>query len=162
MVALGKGLPGGEFPASRLLFRPHLDVLPQFAALVTNGQEELASLAYLVTMTWCAANGQAIAEYGALLEREVRELAASFPQRLAGVDGHGHLLGLRFRDVECGKAFAEHLNRAGYDLSVQTYKAACPPVALCKLPVTADEALIGAFVAACRDGLTAPQAARRR
>ncbi|MBI4556538.1 MAG: aminotransferase class III-fold pyridoxal phosphate-dependent enzyme, partial [Candidatus Hydrogenedentes bacterium] len=38
-VAVGKGLPGGEYPASRLLFSAVMDTLPQFGALVTNGQE---------------------------------------------------------------------------------------------------------------------------
>ena len=51
------------------------------------------------------------------------------------------------------RAFAERLNEAGYDLSVQTYKATCPPVALCKLPIIADDALIEAFTAACREAL---------
>jgi len=153
MVALGKGFPGGEYPASRLLFRSRFDTLPQFAALVTNGQEELSSLAYLVTMAWSAANGGAVARYGNQLERGLRQVAGAFPRFLEGVDGCGHLLGLRFRDVGCGRAFAEAMNQAGYDLSVQTYKASCPPVALCKLPLIADEALIEAFAAACRDAL---------
>jgi len=30
--------------------------MPQFGTLVTNGQAELASLAYLVTMQWATAN----------------------------------------------------------------------------------------------------------
>lgn len=153
MVALGKGFPGGEYPASRLLFRSRYDLLPQFAALVTNGQEELASLAYLVTLAWLQANGAAIARYGDTLEQGLRELAAAFPGRLAGVDGCGHLLGLRFRDLQGGRAFAEAMNQAGYDVSVQTYKASCPPAALCKLPLIADEALIEAFTRACHETL---------
>ncbi len=153
MVALGKGFPGGEYPASRLLFRSCFDVLPQFGALVTNGQEEIASLAYLVTMAWSEANAEVIAAHGRLLEQTLRDVARAFPAGLEGVDGAGHLLGFRFRDVRSGRAFAERMNEAGYDLSVQTYKAACPPVALCKLPVIADEALIEVFARACRDAL---------
>ena len=80
-------------------------------------------------------------------------MGAAFPHLIEGVAGRGHLLGLRFRDLNQGRAFVERLNEAGYDLSVQTYKATCPPVALCKLPVIADEALIGAFTAACREAL---------
>ncbi len=153
MVAVGKGFPGGEFPASRLLFRSRFDVLPQFGALVTNGQEELSSLACLVTLTWLQANGAAIAANGQLLEQNLRGLSQAFPQQLVGVDGRGHLLGLRFRDLSRGRAFVERLNEAGYDLSAQTYKATCPPVVLCKLPIIADEALIAAFTAACRAAL---------
>lgn len=63
-VAVGKGFPGGEYPASRLLFSAALDVMPQFGALVTNGQEELASLAYLVTMEWAQANAEVTAALG--------------------------------------------------------------------------------------------------
>ncbi len=69
-VAIGKGFPGGEYPASRILFSAALDVMPQFGALVTNGQEELASLAYLVTMEWAQANAAATAELGAYFEIE--------------------------------------------------------------------------------------------
>jgi 4-aminobutyrate aminotransferase-like enzyme len=153
MVAVGKGFPGGEFPASRLLFRSRFDVLPQFGALVTNGQEELASLACLITLTWLQANGAAVTANGQLLERSLRALGQAYPRLLAGVEGRGHLLGLHFRDLGHGRAFAERLNEAGYDLSVQSYKATCPPVALCKLPIIADAALIAAFTAACRAAL---------
>ena len=153
LVALGKGFPGGEFPASRLLFTAPLDVLPQFGALVTNGQEELASLAYLVTLAWERANAAGIAAAGALLEAELRRAAAAHPRIVEGVSGRGHLLGLRFRDLAQGRAFTATMNAAGYDISVQSYKASCPPVALCKLPVIADEALIEAFVGACRTAL---------
>lgn len=56
-VSIGKGFPGGLYPASRLLVSGAFDCLSQFGALVTNGQEDLASLAYLVTMTFVSQNG---------------------------------------------------------------------------------------------------------
>ena len=59
-LAVGKGIPGGEYSASRILFNAEMDSLPQFGALVTNGQEELASLAYLMTMRWAEANARSI------------------------------------------------------------------------------------------------------
>jgi 4-aminobutyrate aminotransferase-like enzyme len=142
MVVIGKGFPGGEYPASRILFSAPFDTLPQFGALVTNGQEELAALAYLVTMRWTAANGAAITARGQRLERGLRRLAADFPGAIAGVEGLGHLLGLRFRDLASGKIFAGRMNEAGFDISVQTYKANCPPVALTKLPTIAGDELI--------------------
>jgi 4-aminobutyrate aminotransferase-like enzyme len=148
MVAVGKGFPGGEYPASRLLFSARYDALPQFAALVTNGQEELSSLAYLVTMKWVAANGPAITAAGQRIEEAFRRVAAEFPARLAGVEGRGHLLGLRFHDLAGGRAFAEAMARLGFDISVQTYKKDCPPVALTKLPTIADDSLID-FTADC-------------
>lgn len=153
MVAIGKGFPGGIYPASRLLFRSHYDVLPQFGALVTNGQEELASLACLVTLTWLQANGAAVAAVGQALECGLGGLAGRFPRVLEGLAGRGHLLGLRFRDLTDGRRFAVLMNDAGYDLSVQSYKSQCPPVALCKLPIIADEALVEAFVTACGEAL---------
>jgi acetylornithine/succinyldiaminopimelate/putrescine aminotransferase len=153
MLALGKGFPGGQYPASRLLLAAPYDLMPQFGALVTNGQEELASLAYLVTMRWAAANGPAITAAGRRLEDEFRRLAAQFPLRLAGVEGRGHLLGLRFHDLAGGRAFAEAMNRMGFDLSVQGYKKDCPPVALTKLPIIADDPLIDFLVQRMRRAL---------
>jgi len=142
IVIMGKGFTGGEFPASRVISTPRFDLLPQFGALVTNGQEELASLAYLITMAWTRANGKVITEMGRSLESAFRKLAADFPAILAGIEGQGHLLGLRFQDIEKGKKFAELTAAAGFDISVQSYKASCPPVALTKLPVIVDEALV--------------------
>ena len=57
-VAIGKGFPGGQYPASRILLSAEMDNLNQFGALVTNGQEELASLAYLITMEYAQENAE--------------------------------------------------------------------------------------------------------
>jgi acetylornithine/succinyldiaminopimelate/putrescine aminotransferase len=150
-VAIGKGFPGGEYPASRILFSSVLDVMPQFGALVTNGQEELASLAYLVTMEWAQANGSVTAELGARFEDSLRALAVEFPQALSGVDGWRHMSTLCFRDLAKAEAFARALNRRGLDISAQTYKADCPPVVLAKLPLTADRTVIDFVVETMRE-----------
>ena len=152
-VAIGKGFPGGEYPASRILFSAALDCMPQFGALVTNGQEELASLAYLVTMEWAQANAAATAELGAYYEARIRELALQFPGLVAGTDGWRHLTTIRFTGVKTAGAFAEALNRRGLDISAQTYKADCPPVALTKLPLIADRAVIDFVVDAMEQAL---------
>ncbi len=154
-VAVGKGFPGGEYPASRILFSAALDVMPQFGALVTNGQEELASLAYLVTMEWAQANAAVTAALGAEFEARLRALAAEFPAVVAGVDGWHHMTTLRFSDLAQAKAFAADLNRRGMDISAQTYKADCPPVVLTKLPLTADRAVIDFVVGAMHAALKA-------
>ncbi|MCE9613931.1 MAG: aminotransferase class III-fold pyridoxal phosphate-dependent enzyme [Lentisphaerae bacterium] len=154
-VAIGKGFPGGEYPASRLLFSSALDVMPQFGALVTNGQEELASLAYLVTMEWALANAGVTAELGAGYEKRVRELAARFPATVAGVDGWRHLTSIRFAGLDEARAFAAGLARRGLDASAQTYKADCPPVVLTKLPLIADLAMIDFVIEAFRQELEA-------
>jgi len=142
MVVIGKGFPGGEYPASRIIFNAQYDVLPQFGALVTNGQEELASLAYLITMKWTQANGAAITAAGKVLEDGFRQVAREFPNMVTGVEGQGHLLGLRFPDLARGRAFVSTMTQMGFDISVQSYKPDCPPVALTKLPTIADASLI--------------------
>ena len=152
-VAIGKGFPGGEYPASRILFSSVLDVMPQFGALVTNGQEELASLAYLVTMEWAQANCSVTAELGTRFEDSLRALAAEFPQVLSGVDGWRHMSTLCFRDLAKAEAFAKELNRRGLDISTQTYKADCPPVVLMKVPLIADQVVLDFVVGAMRDVL---------
>lgn len=152
-VAIGKGFPGGEYPASRILFSPALDVMPQFGALVTNGQEELASLAYLVTMEWAQANAASTAALGQRFETALRALAADFPDVITAVDGWRHMTTLRFAELNRATAFTRALNARGLDISAQTYKADCPPVVLTKLPLTADAAMIDFVVHAMREGL---------
>lgn len=152
-VAIGKGFPGGEYPASRIIFSAAMDCMPQFGALVTNGQEELAALAYLVTMEWAQANAARTSELGACFEARIRELAAEFPRTVMGVDGWGHMTTIRFTSLVQAKAFAAELNRRGLDLSAQTYKADCPPVVLTKLPLIADQAVIDFVIQAMRQTL---------
>lgn len=137
LVALGKGFPGGEYPASRLLCNDEMDDLPQFGALVTNGQEEIASLAYLVTMRWAEENTEVVREIGDLYEERMRDLAGRYPAIVSGINGSRHLLGLEFHDIGTAQACCEALNRGGLDISAHTYKSECPPVALTKLPITA-------------------------
>ena len=141
-VALGKGFPGGEYPASRLVFSAAYDNLPQFGALVTNGQEELASLAYLITMRWARANAAVTGALGDYYEHRLRELAAQHPAVCCGTDGRRHLAAIKFKELALAKAFAAALVQSGLDVSAQTYKADCPPVALTKLPLIADRATI--------------------
>lgn len=134
-VAAGKGFPGGEYPASRILFSSLYDTLGQFGALVTNGQEELASLSYLVTMAWAEANADATRRIGEYFEDRVRAMAERHRGLVASIDGKRHMLGIGFADVHAAKALASGLNDAGLDISVQTYKSDCPPSALLKLPL---------------------------
>jgi acetylornithine/succinyldiaminopimelate/putrescine aminotransferase len=152
-LAIGKGFANGEYAASRLIFSAALDVMPQFGALVTNGQEELASLAYLVTMEWAQANAAVTAEIGQLFEARLRALAADFTGVISGVDGWRHMSTLVFAEVDQAKAFARALGRRGLDVSVHSYKTDTPPVALLKLPLIADKAVIDYVVNAMRDVL---------
>ena len=141
-VAIGKGFPGGEYAASRILFSAAFDSLPQFGALVTNGQEDLAALAYLVTMRWASANRDVTRQIGDEYEGRLRELAGQFPKLLAGVDGSRHLGCLRFRDTRTATDFARLLVERGLDISAQTYKPDCPPSVLTKLPLIAGREVV--------------------
>ena len=141
-VALGKGFSGGEYPASRLVFSAALDCLPQFGALVTNGQEELASLAYLITMRWARANARVTRDIGDYYERRMREFAAAHPAEISAVAGKRHLTTLYFKSLDSAKGFARDLNRRGLDISAQTYKADCPPAVLTKIPLIATPAVV--------------------
>ncbi|MCC6698865.1 MAG: aminotransferase class III-fold pyridoxal phosphate-dependent enzyme [Candidatus Hydrogenedentes bacterium] len=144
-VAVGKGFPGGEYPASRILFNASMDNLPQFGALVTNGQEELASLSYLVTMRWAEANADVTSAIGEEYEAALHDLAERYPQLISAIEGRRHLAGIYFHDLAPAKAFAGALNKAGFDISVQTYKAGCPPSALTKLPLITTKEMVRFF-----------------
>jgi len=135
MVSLGKGFPGGEYPASRIITTAAMDNLNQFGALVTNGQEELASIAYLVTMVFAQANRAYTREIGDYYESELRSLARTFPAAIDKIEGGRHLSTIVFHSVDATVKFIARLNDAGIDISAHTYKAECPPVALTKIPL---------------------------
>ncbi len=136
-IAVGKGLTGGEYAASRVLFSAAMDCLPQFGALVTNGQEELASLTYLISMRWAKANAGVTAAVGTHYEERLRDLAERHKNRIAGIDGNRHLCAVRFHQLDGAKGFARCLNAQGLDSSAQTYKSDCPPSVLTKIPLIA-------------------------
>jgi acetylornithine/succinyldiaminopimelate/putrescine aminotransferase len=146
-VSVGKGFPGGQYPASRLLFSSHLDNLDQFGALVTNGQEELASLAYLVTMEFVQANAAYVRELGQYYEKALRALARRHSGLIERIEGQRHLSALFFRSEAKALAFIKLLNEGGIDISAQTYKASCPPSTLTKLPLTATPKIVDLLVA---------------
>jgi len=137
-VAVGKGFSGGEYAASRVLFSAAMDCMPQFGALVTNGQEELASLSYLITMRWAKANREVTRSVGDYYEDGLRNLAQEQEDVVAGVEGRRHLCALRLRNVDMAKQLAAILQVLGLDVSAQSYKAECPPCVLTKIPLIAD------------------------
>lgn len=126
-VSVGKGFPGGVYPASRLLLSGAFDILSQFGALVTNGQEELASLAYLITMAFIEANGPHIRKTGRLYHEEMRGLADRHPDLCVGVAGDAHMTALHFHRVEDATAFCHRMAQERcVDISAQTYKPNWP------------------------------------
>lgn len=152
-VALGKGFPGGEYPASRILFSSAYDVLPQFGALVTNGQEELSSLSYLITMRWIEANADVMRATGEHYEAGVRKLAARFSRVVSKAEGCRHMSSLFFHEMEHAKAFVKALSDGGIDVSVQTYKTASMPSVLTKLPLIAGYEAVDMVLGRMRDAL---------
>ncbi|MFC5401266.1 aminotransferase class III-fold pyridoxal phosphate-dependent enzyme [Cohnella soli] len=137
IVVIGKGFPGGQYPASRVITTAEMDTLNQFGALVTNGQEELAALAYLVTMKFAEENAPYVARMGAYYENKLRELGSKYPDLIERIEGKGHLSTIFFHDADAAIAFTRKMNERCIDISAQTYKANCPPAALTKPPITA-------------------------
>lgn len=152
LVSVGKGLTGGEYPASRVIGCPGVDTLGLFGALVTNGQEEIASLACLVTAAFVRANAGWIRDVGRLYEEALDGIAGRYPGLLARREGLRHLSSLFFHDAAKAAAFAAALNAEGIDISVQSYKANCPPSCLTKLPITATPRVVE-FLAGRMDGV---------
>lgn len=145
-VSIGKGFPGGQYAASRILGTAPYDTMQQFGALVTNGQEELASLAYLVTMAFAEANREYVVALGDYYADCLNGLASEFSDVVETVEGWRHLSALRFYDVDLAVRFIKVMNAAGYDISAQTYKASCPPTVLTKIPLIASYAMVDRFV----------------
>lgn len=145
-VILGKGFPGGEYPASKVITTAEMDSLNQFGALVTNGQEELASLAYLITMEFVQANGKEIDDVGLYTEQAFKELAQEYPNVIDKVEGKGHLIAIHFNNVDDAVKLVKTLTAQCIDISAQTYKANCPPAALLKPPVIASRKVIDLLV----------------
>jgi acetylornithine/succinyldiaminopimelate/putrescine aminotransferase len=146
-VIIGKGFSGGEYPASKVITTAEMDTLNQFGALVTNGQEELASLAYLVTMEFVQANGDEIARMGAEIESLFEGLAARHPSLIQKIEGKGHLQAIHLREAKKAIAFVRRLQDRCIDISAQTYKANFPLAALLKLPLVFSEKALARLVA---------------
>jgi 4-aminobutyrate aminotransferase-like enzyme len=141
-VVIGKGFSGGEYPASKIITTAEMDTLNQFGALVTNGQEELASLSYLVTMAFSEANGAKIDALGKFFQRSLREVAGRHPDKIDKIEGQGHLIGIHFKNLEEAADAAKAISAECVDTSAQLYKANCPPVILFKPPLTASKAVL--------------------
>ncbi len=145
-VSVGKGFPGGEYPASRILASAPMDNLSQFGALVTNGQEEMAALAYLVTMEFAQANADYTREIGDCYAGRLRELARRHEAQVERIEGQRHLSSIYFRTAEKAVQFMKTLNGWGIDISAHTYKANCPPSCLTKIPLVSTPKLVDFLV----------------
>jgi acetylornithine/succinyldiaminopimelate/putrescine aminotransferase len=140
-AVVGKGFPGGEYPASRILTTKEYDNLNQFGALVTNGQEELASLSYIITMKFVQDNAEELDRLGSSFRAKLDALCAKYPNTLIAVEGFGHNAALHFHTVEEAAKFTHALHDACIDASAQLYKPDCVPAVLFKPPVTMSDAI---------------------
>ena len=155
LVSVGKGVPGGLYPASKILTTAAMDDLDQFGALVTNGQEELASLGCLLTLRFAEHNREHIRLMGELWQKKLKLLATRHPELVEKAEGDGLLGTLLFHDAEHTVRFCEKLNKEHHiDVSAQTYKAECPPAALTKPPLIASEKLLDFVAGAMESVLT--------
>lgn len=142
-VSVGKGFPGGQFPASKILTTAVMDNLNQFGALVTNGQEEFASLANLITIEFAEANAEHTRAMSNYWHRSLEQIRAKYDGTVKHVDGAGMLTSIFFDTQETTVRFCTILGeKYGLDTSAQSYKGNCPPVALLKPPLIADNALL--------------------
>ena len=141
-VIIGKGFPGGEYPASKIIATAEYDTLNQFGALVTNGQEELASLAYLITMSYMKAVGDEVEAIGERFEAGLKAIAARHPATIVKAEGMQLLAALHFADANRAADFAKDMKKHYIDASAQTYKPNCPPALLLKPPVISTEATV--------------------
>lgn len=153
-VVIGKGFPGGEYAASKVLTTFEADTLSQFGALVTNGQEELASLAYLITMEFVAENGSAIEASGNKIEAELANVGNLFPDILDNLEGKGHLSAINFKDINKAAELTKIMNGKCIDISAQLYKADCPPAVLLKLPLITTDTVLDFFISKLKEGLS--------
>jgi len=141
-VIIGKGFPGGEYPASKIITTAEYDNLNQFGALVTNGQEELASLAYLITMSYMREVGEEVEVIGERFEAGLKAIAERHPATIVKAEGMQLLAALHFADADRAADFAKEMKKHYIDASAQTYKPHCPPALLLKPPVISTEATI--------------------
>ena len=140
------------YPASRMVTTAAMDNLNQFGALVTNGQEELASLANLITIRFAEHNAEHTALIGKYWQDKLHDLAAEFPDQIKKVEGDGLLGTLFFATADAAAEFCGKLNKEySIDISAQVYKANCPPAALTKFPLIASEKLLDYTIAAMHD-----------
>ena len=120
----------------------------QFGALVTNGQEELASLSYLITMDFAETNSNETREVGQYYNAEATKLIEKYPEIIEELEGEAHMTTFVFKSADMTNKFTAYLNKeCCIDVSAQTYKADCPPVALTKLPLISSHKTVDFVIA---------------
>ena len=130
-----------------------VDNLVLFGALITNGQEELTNLSYLITMRFIEDQAEELARLQQRYDAMGQQLAKEFPTVLTQAVGDGYLAALQFASAEKAGEFAKKLSGRYIDTSAQLYKANCPPAALFKLPIIMQDGDLDLLEANIRDVL---------
>ena len=93
-------------------------------------------------MEFIYANGAFIEESGRYYHDQTVALAKKYPEICIGVEGDAHMTAICFGTVEDAVKFTGIMNKQlCVDVSAQTYKPNCPPVALTKLPLITTPAM---------------------
>lgn len=121
-VVVGKGMTAGFHGQAATVFRSEFDVLAQFDALSTNGNAPLAAVAGLACINEIKRNRAHLGEMQDAYARELREVAAEFPELIESAMGEGLLGGFKFRDREKAIAARERLLERGLWVRVHAYK----------------------------------------
>jgi len=157
-VVVGKGFPGGENSGSKILCTKDADNLVLFGALITNGQEELTNLSYLITIRFIEDQAEELRRLQSRYDAIAQRLAAEYPHVLTRAVGLGYLAALQFSSAEKAGEFAKKLSGRCIDTSAQLYKADCPPAALFKLPIVMQDGDLAILEENIRAVLTEMQA----
>jgi hypothetical protein len=105
-------------------------------------------------MEFIAGNGSEITSNSRYYHEAVCRLALDFPEYCSGVEGDGMMTALCFDAVDIAVAFCRSMNTLyGIDISAQTYKPNCPPVALTKLPIITTKSMTDHILDAMRKSL---------
>ena len=141
LVVLGKGLTAGFHPLSGLLFNHRNDVLEQYDAISTNGSAAMPALVALASMQLIRQHARQIRRTSRQIEQGFQQLATDFPKLIEVANGRGHLMGLKFREVDMAKEFHRRLLADGLWTRVHAYHEGHRTV-LTKLGLLADEGVV--------------------
>jgi acetylornithine/succinyldiaminopimelate/putrescine aminotransferase len=145
IVVVGKGMSAGLHPLSSIIYRRELDLLAQYDAISTNGNAALAALVALANIELLHRHGREVAKTQEYYYRQLCELAAQFPDRIAAVHGNRAMTGLKFREVQDALAFHRKCVANGLWLRVHAYHAGHSTV-LCKFALCLEPAVVDEFI----------------
>ena len=144
---IGKGFPGGEYPASRIL----CDGRWTTSCPVRRARDERPGGAGLAGLPRHHGVRRSQRDYGArwatLTRHGSRTWQPNFRKSSRRWKANAISASLRFRTADCAVALRQGSHAAGYDVSAQTYKANCPPTLLIKLPIISSYRMVDQFVA---------------